>query len=127
MKSVVQDYLINASIEKVWEALISVHEIESWGGGPAKMDDKEGTKFSLWGGEIYGTNIEVEKFKKLVQEWFSGKWKEPSIVTFKLERNGHATKLKLLHENVPDDELEDIDDGWRQYYLGPLKNYLEQK
>lgn len=127
MKTVVQDYQINAPIEKVWEALVNPKDINGWGAGPAKMDDKEGTKFSLWGGDIHGTNIEVEKFKKLVQEWYGGEWEEPSIVTFKLEKDKGGTKLRLLHENVPDNEYDDIDKGWREYYLGPLKEYSESK
>jgi len=127
MKTIVQDYHINAPIEKVWEALVNPKDIDGWGGGPTKMDDKEGTKFSLWGGDIHGTNIEVETFKKLVQEWYGGKWKEPSIVTFKLEKQGNSTDLNLLQENVPDDEYKDIDDGWKEYYLGPLKDYVEDK
>ena len=127
MKTIVQDYHIDAPIEKVWEALVSAKEIDGWGGSPAKMDADEGTKFSLWGGDIHGTNIEVEKFKKLVQEWYGGEWEEPSIVTFKLQKLGNSTKLELLHENVPDEEYEDIDQGWKDYYLGPLKKYLESK
>ncbi|MCL6096844.1 MAG: SRPBCC domain-containing protein [Patescibacteria group bacterium] len=127
MKTIVQDYHINAPIEKVWEALVNSQDINNWGGGPAKMDDKEGTKFSLWGGDIYGTNIEVERFKKLVQEWYGGKWEEPSIVTFKLEKHGNSTGVQLLHENVPDKEYDDIDKGWKEYYLGPLKEYAEGK
>jgi len=127
MKTIVQEYSISAPIEKVWEALVNAREINGWGGGPAKMDDKEGTKFSLWGGDIYGTNIEVEVFKKLVQEWYGGKWEEPSIVTFKLQKKGDSTELELVQENVPDEEYEDIDNGWKEYYLGPLKEYLEDK
>ena len=127
MKTIVEDYTINAPIEKVWEALVNPKEINAWGGGTAKMNDRPGTKFSLWGGDVYGTNIEVEKFKKLVQEQYGGDWKEPSIVTFKLQKLGNSTKLELLHENVPDEEYEDIDQGWQDYYLGPLKKYLETK
>jgi activator of HSP90 ATPase len=127
MKTILQNYRINAPIEKVWGALVNPRDIDNWGGGPVKMDDKEGTKFSLWGGDIYGTNIEVEKFKKLVQEWYGGKWEEPSIVTFKLEKDKGETTLELLHENVPDNEYEDIDKGWKEYYLGSLKEYVEDK
>lgn len=44
MKTIVQNYHIDAPIEKVWEALVNAQEISGWGGGPAKMDDKIGTK-----------------------------------------------------------------------------------
>ncbi len=127
MKTIVQEYEINAPIEKVWEALINPEEIEKWGGGPAKMEALEGTKFSLWGGDVYGTNIEVELYKKLVQEWYGGKWEEPSILTFKLQKAGNTTKIGLLHENVPDGEYKDIEQGWKDYYMGPLKNYVEKR
>lgn len=127
MQTIVQDYKIKAPIVKVWQSLVSQEIINDWGGGPAKMDENVGTKFSLWGGDIYGTNIEVEKFKKLVQEWYSGDWKEPSIVTFKLEKDADFTLLELIHENVPDEEYDEIDKGWQDYYLGPLKKYLENK
>ncbi len=127
MKTIIQDYHIDAPIEKVWEALTDAQEINRWGGGPAKMDDKVGTKFSLWGGDIHGTNIEVEVFKKLVQEWYGGEWQEPSIVTFKLEKKSSSTKIELIHENVPDKEYDEIDQGWKDYYLVPLKKYTEGK
>lgn len=126
MKTIIQNYEIKAPIEKVWEALISPEEIEKWGAGPAEMDSSEGTKFSLWGGDIYGTNIEVEPYQKLVQEWYGGKWEEPSILTIKLQKAGNTTKIELLHENVPDAEYKDIEQGWKDYYIGPLKDYVEK-
>ncbi|MBI2031865.1 MAG: SRPBCC domain-containing protein [Candidatus Levybacteria bacterium] len=126
MKTIRQEYLINASVERVWRALVDPKEIDKWGAGPAKMDDKVGTKFSLWGGEVHGTNTKVEKNKLLQQDWFGGDWKEPSIVRFVLSEKEGKTKVELVHENVPDDEHDDIDDGWKRYYLGPLKKYLEK-
>ena len=127
MKKIIQHYDINASIEKVWDALVNPKIIDKWGGGPSKMTDKTDAKFEFWGGDIYGRNIKVLKNKELVQEWFSGDWKEPSLVTFKLEENGDQTTIQLIHENVPDKDAHDIDDGWKRYYLGPLKKLLENK
>lgn len=127
MKTINQKYQINAPIEKVWRALVHPDEIEKWGGGPTVMDDKEGTKFRLWGGDIHGTNKEVVEEEKLVQEWYGGKWKEPSMATFALIPENDGTLLELLHENVPDKEAKDIEQGWKDYYLGPLKDYLEKE
>jgi activator of HSP90 ATPase len=91
------------------------------------MDDQPGTKFSLWGGEIYGKNKEVVRNKKLVQEWWdnASKWEKPSLATFELHDEKDGVRLELVHENVPDENAKDIDEGWKDYYLGPLKNYLE--
>lgn len=129
MKRIKQTYLINAPIEEVWRALVDVHSIERWGGGPAKMTDAVGFEFSLWGGTIWGKNIEVLANQKLVQEWFSdeeNKWDKPSIVTFTLFKlRGGGTKLDLTQKDIPDENAQDIENGWKDYYLGPLKEYLE--
>jgi len=126
MKTIKQSYSINASVENVWQALVDPKIIDKWGGSPAQMNDKVGTKFTLWGGDIYGKNIKVSQNKELVQEWFGGKWEKPSKVTFTLKEKGGKTEVNLLHEDVPDEEANDIDDGWKTYYLGPLKELLEK-
>lgn len=125
MKTIKQKYLVNAPLEKVWQALVDPKEISKWGGGPAKMSEEENFEFSLWGGDIYGTNIKVVKEKKLVQDWYGGKWEKPSKVTFNLEEKGGKIEIELIHEDIPDSEAADIDDGWKRYYLGPLKDLLE--
>ena len=126
MKTIKQAYLIDAPIEKVWNALVVPKEIENWGAGSAKMDDKVGTKFELWGGDIHGTNTRVVKNKILEQDWYGGDWPQPSKATFLLSEENGKTKLDLVHENVPDKEAESIDEGWKEYYLGPIRDYLEK-
>lgn len=125
MKSIKQEYLINVSIEKVWQALTDSGIIEKWGAGPAKMNSELGA-FSLWGGDIYGKNTKIIENKLLEQDWISGKWKNPSRVKFELEEEEGKTKLILSHKDFPEDEGEDLDEGWREYYLGPLKDLLEK-
>lgn len=129
MKTVRQSYLINSSIDKVWQALVDTEIIDDWGGGPAQMNDRVGAEFSLWGGDIRGKNIEVINpptgGKKLVQQWQEDDWDNFSKVTFTLSEEGNKTKLDLLHEDIPDNEAKDIEDGWKTYYLGPLKELLE--
>ena len=125
MKSLKQSYEISASLERVWDALTNPETIEKWGAGPAKMSDKNDEHFTLWGGDIWGTNLVVTPNEKLVQEWYSGDWAEPSKVTFQLREKKGKTKVTLLHENIPDEEFKDIEKGWGDYYLGPLKELLE--
>jgi uncharacterized protein YndB with AHSA1/START domain len=126
MKTIRQTYLINSSLAFVWDALTNPETIEKWGGGPAKMDDKVGTKFILWGGDIWGKNLKVIKNQFLIQEWYGSKWAKPSKVTFTLKEEGKGVKVTLLHEDVPDGEEKDIAEGWKMYYLGPIKELLEK-
>ncbi len=120
-----QEYLIAAPIDKVWEALVDPNIIESWGAGPAVMNDQVGSKFKLWDGDIHGTNTGVVKNKILMQDWYGGDWKEPSKVVFELSEVEGKTKVVLTHSNVPEDEVKDFDEGWKSHYMGPLKEYLE--
>ncbi|MBL4716406.1 MAG: SRPBCC domain-containing protein [Bacteroidia bacterium] len=112
---------MTASIERVFDALINPEIIAEWSGSSAEMDGNIGTKFSLWDGSIHGTNLEVVPNEKLVQEWYGGKWEEPSKATFTLTENEGNTTVELLHENVPDDAHKNLDEGWRIYYLGPMQ------
>ena len=127
VKELVKHYEINASIEKVWKAFTVPQEIDAWGGGPAVMDDKVGTQFKLWDGDIHGTNTEIELCKKIVQEWYSGDWPEPSIAEFTFSQKNGKTIIDLLHKNIPDMKTEEIDKGWDEYYLGPLKKLAEEQ
>jgi len=127
MKELEQTYVINVPIEKVWQALIDPKIINEWGGGPAEMDDKLDTEWSLWGGDIHGKNTQVEPNHLLVQEWYGGAWEEPSICQFELKEKDDQTTVTLSHGHIPDEEFEDVESGWQDYYLGPIKTLLEKK
>ncbi len=125
MKKLKQTYVIDAPVVDVWKAFVDSKEINSWGGGPAKISDENGFEFELWGGDIWGKNIEVIPQKRLVQEWFGGKWDKPSVVTFTFSKKGSGTKVDLSQIDVPDNELDEIEKGWVDYYMNPMKEYLE--
>jgi uncharacterized protein YndB with AHSA1/START domain len=127
MKTIEQTYQIKVPVQEVWKALTDPKIINKWGGGPAVMSGVTDSEFSLWGGDIHGKNTEVVLNKKLVQEWYSGDWKQPSKVTFNLLPKGDTTKVQLIHEVIPDEEVKDIADGWKTYYLGPMKQWLEKE
>ena len=125
-KTLKQDYKINAPISKVWQALIDPKLIDAWGGGPAKMSDKIGFEFSLWGGDVYGKNIKVVSEKLLAQDWYGGEWAKPSKLEFKLSFKDGLTTVVLTQSDIPDSEFDDIADGWKRYYFGEIKKLLEK-
>lgn len=125
MKIIRQTYKIKVPVEKVWAALTRPKEILGWGAGPAKMSAKKGARFSLWGGSIWGKNIAVMRNKKLVQEWYGGKWDKPSILTIWIAEKKGVTEIKIEHQGVPQKEISDFASGWHDHYFGPMKEYLE--
>ncbi len=126
MRVIRQIYSIHAPIEKVWGALVDPAMINKWGGGPAKMSDIEGAAFSLWGGDIHGKNLKVNPGKLLKQEWISKDNDTPGTVTFTLKESNGVTTVALVHEGISDESHDDLSDGWKNYYLGPMKKLFEQ-
>jgi activator of HSP90 ATPase len=118
-------FIIPATPEDVFAALTNTFTIELWTGYKAIMDDQPGTEFSLWDGDITGKNLEVIKDKKIVQEWYFGDQEEKSVVTIKLFENKKGTQVELIHTNIPDEDYENITEGWINYYFGAIKEFFE--
>lgn len=89
------------------------------------MDDSVWTEFRRWWWMIFWKNIEVEKEKMIIQDWFAGKWEKPSVVTITLQEKDGATKIDLLHGNIPDEAFESIDKWWEESFFGPMRKFLE--
>ena len=122
-----KSYFIGVPREAVWRALTDPAVIDAWGGGPAEIRAEPGAAFTFWGGDIFGAVTAAEPPHRLVQEWWGDvEWDEASVATFELRPEGEGTRLTLAHTNVPDDEADELDAGWDDYYLGPLKELLER-
>ncbi len=125
MPAIQKVYEMNASPEEVFDALVNPDLIQIWSGDEAQMSDKVGGTFSLWGGQMYGVNLEVVKNKKLVQEWSYYQWAEASKVTFLIKSKGKKTIVELIHEGVPEKSINSISDGWDSYYLGAIQEMFQ--
>jgi activator of HSP90 ATPase len=121
-------YVIPAPTEDVYLALTNEATIMLWTGDQATFRAEIGSEFSLWDGSIVGRNLEFEENKKIVQEWFFGEepTETPSIVTLKLHIINQGTSLEVRHTNIPDEEFEDIVDGWTNYYMAELYEFYDE-
>jgi activator of HSP90 ATPase len=125
MKNFRKYYSIPAPAEDVYLALTNPVTIQLWTGEPAEMSTEPGTEFSLWDGSIVGRNLEFEAGKKIIQEWYFGDQENPSIVTILLHPKGMGTSVELTHTNIPDEDFEDIEDGWNNSYFGVLREFYK--
>jgi activator of HSP90 ATPase len=125
MKDFKKYYTIPAPPEDVYLALTNPLTIQLWSGEPAEMSTEPGSEFSMWDGSIVGKNIEFEENKKIVQEWYFGEREEKSIVTIKLHSSPEGTSAELRHTNIPDEDYDDIVDGWTNPYFGALIEFYE--
>ena len=125
MKNYKKYYIIPAPPEDVYLALTNPGTIQLWSGEEAVMSTEPNSEFSLWEGSITGLNLEFETNKKIVQQWYFGDQSEQSIVTIKLHPDSKGTSIELRHTNIPDNEYEDLVEGWDNEYFGALREFYE--
>ena len=126
MKDFKKYHILPAAPEEVYIALTNPATIQLWTGEPAVMSTEPGSEFELWEGAIVGKNLEFEEGKKIVQQWYFDQ-EEPSIVTIKLHPHKQGTSLELRHTNIPDEEYDEIVDGWNNSYLRSLDDFYEDE
>ncbi len=125
MKDFKKYFTLPASPEEVYLALTNPATIQLWTGDTATMSTEPGSEFSLWEGSISGKNISFEKDKSIVQQWYFDQ-EEPSIVTIKLHPQKQGTSVELRHTNIPDEEFDNIVEGWDENYFGSLAEFYEE-
>jgi len=125
MKDYKKYYIIPAQPEEIYAALTNPATIQLWTGEVAEMSTEAGSEFSLWEGSIAGKNLEFVTGSKIVQEWYFGDQEEASIVTIKLHPHKQGTSVELKHTNIPDEDYDDMVQGWNENYFGSLHEFYD--
>ncbi len=124
MKTFKKTFKINAEPSDIYSAITNPFTIELWSGYPAAMNTEPDSEFSLWEGDITGKNLEFVQDKKVVQEWYFGDQPEKSIVTITISPDRENSVVTVEQSNIPDDEFNEIAEGWREYYIGAIINFF---
>lgn len=123
--------VIRRPIREVFDALTVSRIIDDWGGGPARVQAKPGGRYILWDGEMNGIICEVDYPRKLVHTLREESWDpsyKDSMVTWTLRELDRGTELTLIHAGLPNRKIREAHrEGWGEYFIGPLKAYLEYK
>ena len=122
----------NVSAEKIYKAYLSTQGHTQMTGSPSKVDGRAGGDFTAWNGYIWGTFLELEENKKIVQAWRTAEFPEDagdSRVEILLEEipTDEAlamTRLPLTHTNMPDGQSDDYKQGWEDFYFKPMREWI---
>jgi uncharacterized protein YndB with AHSA1/START domain len=125
MKNYKNYYIIGAPPEEVYQALTNPATIQLWTGEKAEMSTEPGTEFALWDESIVGKNLEFVDGKKIVQQWYFGEQEPASIVTIILHSHKQGTSVELRHTNIPDEDYDEIVEGWNEVYFGSLAEFYQ--
>lgn len=128
-KIIKQKVTFNAKPAEVYNALMDSKKHAAFTQSPAKIGKKVGDTFSAYEEYITGVNIELIPNKKIVQLWHSADWQENeySVAIFELKGKGKNCELEFTHINVPATHVQDIAQGWKDFYWKPMKAMLEKK
>lgn len=121
-----QTVLFSVAPDVLYDVLMDEKKHGDFTNAKAKIDPKVGGKFSVWDGYAAGENVELIPGKKIVQTWRASDWPEEAIskVTFIFNSSKGGSELEFTQENVPKEFEKDIEQGWKDYYWAPLKEYI---
>jgi len=128
--SIKQKITLQALPDEVYYALLDSRKHSEFTGSKATGKAQVGAEFTAWDGYISGKNLELEKGKRIVQEWVTNEWPEgypPSRLEFTFKKVGGKTELTMVHSNIPAEQKEELTQGWIDFYWEPLKAYFEQR
>jgi len=116
---------IPAKAKDIYKAWLSTEGHSAMTGSAAKVDGRKGGDFTAWDGYIWGTFLELQENKKIVQAWRTSEFPEEaddSHVEVILEEEKGKTKLTLIHTVVPEGQ-DSYKQGWKDFYFKPMKKY----
>lgn len=129
--TITHEVFFNASPKEVFEALTDSKKHSRFTGSPAEIHPETGGKFSLYGGSLIGTTLELRQNERIAQSWRANDWPEGhfSRVSYMLSPldGGRRTHLSLIQTGVPPKHLDEINSGWRDYYWAKMAAYFRDE
>ena len=123
-KRIEQTVIFKANPHDIYEALMDSEKHSRFTGDEAIISREIGGRFTAFGGYSEGENLELVQDQKIVQSWRASDWPEGhySEVTFSFEESQDSTVLTFTQTGVPEEQYEDIAQGWYDFYWEPMKD-----
>jgi activator of HSP90 ATPase len=115
--------------EVLYRAFLDSDVHSEFTGSPAEIDERIGGSFSAWDGYISGTIVDLNKNRSITQKWRTtdfDKDDEDSLLEITFTEKEGETTVVLKHSNLPPGTGEDYRKGWEDFYLTPLRDYLQK-
>lgn len=96
-------------------------------GASAEVSNSIGGNYSDYDGYIFGKNLEIEPYKRIVQTWRTTEFElshEDSVVQLLFKEINGNTELIVIHKNLPELLAEKYKRGWYDFYFKPISKYF---
>lgn len=129
-KIIQQTVTFPATPDKLYDMYMNQKLHAALTGHPVTIRRIAGTKFRAFGGMVLGKTLHVVPKRLIIQSWRGKDWKREDIdstliVRFLPDKEGG--KVELTHVNVPEYDYNDVNEGWKEYYWKPWREYLAKK
>ena len=118
---------LSANAETIYSAWLSTQGHTLMTGSPAKVDGRVKGEFTAWDGYIWGTFVELDANKRILQAWRTSEFPDDaddSLVEVLLEEKDGKTKVALIHSNIPEGQADGYKQGWEDFYFKPMREYF---
>jgi activator of HSP90 ATPase len=131
-KTIKQSVIINnASPHQIYDLLMDSKKHTELVDSKSTISKKVGGKFRIYDGYIEGSNIELKKDEKIVQNWRGEEdcWPKDhySKLIIELQPVSEGTKLTLTQSEVPEECYESFYKGWYDFYWKPMQEMFSSK
>jgi activator of HSP90 ATPase len=105
----------------------SVHS--NFTGVKAVIDGRVGGKFKAWDGYISGSNLILQPYGRIVQNWRTTEFPKSapdSRLEILFEKHNSGTKITLIHTQLPNGDERKYEKGWKEHYFKPMKKFFKK-
>ena len=112
-----------AAPAQLWRAFMDNATHGKICGGRAVIGKKPGAKWSAYDGYCFGTQLVLEKNRRIVQTWRAADWPKDqlSVLVLEFAPRGEGGVLTMAHHGVPKKFVAEISAGWKEFYWTPMK------
>ena len=128
--TIMQQIILPVLPEEVYNAFMDSKKHSEFTKSKATGKGVVGSKFTAGDGYISGRNLELEKGKRILQEWTTTEWPKgypPSKLELTFKKIKDNTELIMVQSRVPRELEEGLRQGWIKHYWEPLKQYFENQ
>ncbi len=115
--------------KRLYDAWLNSEEHSEFTGSKAEIRPIVGSKFSAWDGYISGTNLTLQPYGRIVQNWRATDFPKGAMeskLEILFEKSNSGTRLTLIHTKLPSAKIKDYEKGWIEHYFKPMKKYFKK-
>eukprot|EP00759_Apiculatamorpha_spiralis_P012669 PhF_6_TR19623/c0_g1_i1/m.28633 len=118
----------SANIRDIYECFTKEDKIAAFTRAPCSLKSRVCGDFTMLGGAITGTYVELVENKRIVLKWRLSSWKSDegtnSVVTIDLGGSDGQCTMDFSHTGVPSSEYDRVKQGWEINFWGGMKQIL---